>query len=292
MANLVRFDWAIKKLLRNKANFGILEGFLTELLGMEIKVEQILESEGNKQDAYDKFNRVDILVRTDNDELMLVEVQNEPETDYFHRILYGTSKLVTEYLKEGEGYGSIRKIVSISIVYFALGEGEDYVYEYKGEFIGKHTQKKLTPRKTQKRRFQIDDLSEILPRYYILKINNFNDIAKDTLDEWIYFLKNNEVPENFKAKGLKEVSEQLRVDKLSDTDRKDYQKHKENRWIERDVIQTAENTGREQGIEIGIEQNTLKIAKNAIKKGFDNQTIIDLTGLTIEIIEKLRNENN
>ena len=29
---LVSFDWAVKRLLRNKANFGILEGFLSELL--------------------------------------------------------------------------------------------------------------------------------------------------------------------------------------------------------------------------------------------------------------------
>ena len=29
----IRFDWAVKRLLRNKANFGVLEGFLTVLLG-------------------------------------------------------------------------------------------------------------------------------------------------------------------------------------------------------------------------------------------------------------------
>ena len=54
----IRFDWAIKRLLRQKANFGVLEGFLTVFLGEQIKIEEILESEGNQQDADDKFNRI------------------------------------------------------------------------------------------------------------------------------------------------------------------------------------------------------------------------------------------
>ena len=60
----IRFDWAIKRLLRQKANFGVLEGFLTVFLGEQIKIEEILESEGNQQMADDKFNRVDIKART------------------------------------------------------------------------------------------------------------------------------------------------------------------------------------------------------------------------------------
>lgn len=133
---LIRFDWALKKLLRNKANFGILEGFLSELLRFDVTIESILESEDNKQDEYDKYNRVDILVKSQNNELMLVEIQNDSEIDYFQRMLFGVSKLVTEYIKEGEPYGTIKKIYSINIVYFGLGQGRDYVYEYKGEFIG------------------------------------------------------------------------------------------------------------------------------------------------------------
>lgn len=56
----IRFDWAIKRLLRNKANFGVLEGLLTVLLGKGIHIIDILESEGNQQSGDDKFNRVDI----------------------------------------------------------------------------------------------------------------------------------------------------------------------------------------------------------------------------------------
>lgn len=58
---LVCFDWAVKRLLRNKSNFVVLEGFLSTLLGEDIRIVRMLESEGNKSDQNDKFNRVDML---------------------------------------------------------------------------------------------------------------------------------------------------------------------------------------------------------------------------------------
>jgi predicted transposase/invertase (TIGR01784 family) len=277
---LIRFDWAMKKMLRHKANFGILEGFLSELLRFDVTIESILESEGNKQDEYDKYNRVDILVRSQNNELLLVEVQNDSEIDYFQRMIFGVSKLVTEYIKEGEPYGTIKKIYSINIVYFGLGQGKDYVYEYKGEFVGLHENDILLPTTLQKQDFKVEKVSDIFPKYYILKVNNFNDIAKDTLDEWVYFLKNSEVKDSFKAKGLDKAKEKLRYESLSDEDKKMYDRFQENRRIEISVEYTAK-------LEAKHERN-VEIAKTAIKKGFDNQTISELTNLTFEQVEQLR----
>jgi predicted transposase/invertase (TIGR01784 family) len=279
---LIRFDWAMKKWLCHKANFGILEGLLSELLLFDITIIDILESEGNKQDEYDKYNRVDILVKSQNDELMLIEVQNDSEVDYFQRMLYGVSKLVTEYIKEGEPYGTIKKIYSINIIYFSLGQGKDYIYEYKGEFIGLHKNDILKPTSLQKKNYAVDKIADIFPKYYILKINNFNDIAKDTLDEWIYFLKNSEVKDNFKAKGLDKAKEKLRYENLTEEDKKMYNRFQENRRIEISVEYTAK-------LEAKQERN-IEIAKNAIKKGSDNQFIADITGLTVEQIEELRTE--
>ncbi len=71
----IRFDWAIKRLLRQKANFGVLEGFLTVFLGEQIKIEEILESEGNQQDADDKFNRVDIKAKNTKGDIILIEIR-------------------------------------------------------------------------------------------------------------------------------------------------------------------------------------------------------------------------
>ena len=57
---LISFDWAIEKILRSKANFGILEGFLSELLYTDISILAMLESEANQETQDNKFNRVDI----------------------------------------------------------------------------------------------------------------------------------------------------------------------------------------------------------------------------------------
>ena len=72
--NLIRFDWAIKRLLRNKADYSILEGFLSELLKDDISIQSILESEGNQKINSDKFNRVDMLVKNSKDELVVIEI--------------------------------------------------------------------------------------------------------------------------------------------------------------------------------------------------------------------------
>ena len=136
--NLILFDWAMKRLLRHKTNFVVLEGFLSSLLGEQIHIQHLLESEGNKEDITDKFNRVDLLAENSKGELIIVEVQNNREIDYFLRMLYGVSKAVTEYIKEGDLYEKIRKIYSVNIVYFDLGQGDDYVYHGKTEFRGIH----------------------------------------------------------------------------------------------------------------------------------------------------------
>ena len=71
---IVRFDWAMKKILRPKANFDVLEGFLSEPLGEDVKIKQVLDSESNKETVDDKFNRVGILVENEKDELVIIEV--------------------------------------------------------------------------------------------------------------------------------------------------------------------------------------------------------------------------
>jgi predicted transposase/invertase (TIGR01784 family) len=276
---LIRFDWAMKKLLLHKANFVILEGFLSELLRFDITIESILESEGNQKDEYDKYNRVDILVKSKNNELMLVEVQNDSENDYFHRMLYGVSKLVTEYIKEGEPYGTIKKFFSINIVYFGLGQGKDYVYEYKGEFIGLHENDILFPTTAQKKEFNVEKLSDIFPKYFILKVNNFNKVAENSLDEWIYFLKNSEVKDNFKAKGLDKAREKLNYEGLTDEEKKLYDRFQENRRIEKSVIATA------------IQSKAIEIARKMIEAGQNNKFIAEMTGLSMDFIEDLRIEN-
>ena len=79
---LVRFDWAMKYILRNKANFDVLEGFLSNLLKEDMKIEEILESESNQDEDVKKFNRVDLLCKDTQGRRIIIEIQNNREVDY------------------------------------------------------------------------------------------------------------------------------------------------------------------------------------------------------------------
>ncbi len=174
MSNYIRFDWAMKRLLRDKANFAVLEGLMTTLMKKKIIIKRLLESESNQESEYDKYNRVDLLAEDETGELLLFEIQNNNEYAYFQRMLFGTSKLVTEYINRGEGYEKIRKIYSINIVYFALGSGTDFVYHGKTEFRGIHNNELLQLSPFQKQTFKADEVSQLYPEYYILKVNDFD----------------------------------------------------------------------------------------------------------------------
>ncbi|MEA3443486.1 MAG: Rpn family recombination-promoting nuclease/putative transposase [Bacteroidota bacterium] len=307
MEKHIRFDWAMKRLLRQKSNFGILEGFLSELLMQDIIILEILDSESNKLREDDKYNRVDILVKSTKDELMLVEVQNEKQHDYFHRMNYGQAKLISEHIDGGDSYEKIKKVFSINIVYFELGQGKDYIYTGTTQFKGVHNKDTLNLSSSQKKKYQnIKKVSDIFATYYIIKVNNFDDKALNTLDEWIYFLKNSEIKDEFKAKGLPEAKEKMRTDNLNKSDKYDYDAYVKEQRIKEAEITTAVFDARvaiENKLLPRIEQEKQRVEqekqraeqerkkmiatiKNMNSEGMSNELISKYTGEKIETIEK------
>ena len=319
--NLVRFDWAIKRLLRNKADYCVVEGLLTVIIGRPIKIKSLLESESNQENDFDKFNRVDLLAEDEDGELMIFEIQNNRELSYFHRMAYGTSKVVSEYLSKGDRYEKLRKVYSINIVYFSLGQGDDYAYHGKTEFVSMHNPNdilKLTP--AQQKAFNCVTPSDIFPEYYILRVDKFDDVAKTPLDEWISFLKSSTIPDGATAPGLKEAKELLRIDNLSESERKLYYKILDDLRYQQSVIETGRFEGRIEGIEEGlligqekgmavgraegiavgraegrvegraegraegVELQNIEHVNRLRSKGFDNQTIADLLGLELTFV--------
>ncbi len=265
---LVSLDWAMKRLLRSKANFDILEGFLSELLFRDIKIQSIGESETNQDDAMDKYNRVDIRVKDHLGEDIIIEIQFQSEYDYFHRTLYNISKAVCEQLDIGMDYGDIKKVIHINIVYFDLGRGDDYIYKQNNQFKGLHNSDILELSAQQKKCFNKQYPHELHPENYIIKVNKFNNVAKDSLDEWVYFLKNEEIKGSFKAKGIQKAKKKLNTMKLSKEARKEYERFVANKTYERGVTKSKEldlKYAKEEGIEQGIKASEQKIKKAEIK---------------------------
>ncbi len=294
---LISFDWAMKKLLRSKANFEILEGFLSELLKDNIQILDILESESNQEDSQDKFNRVDFKVKSRNDEIIIIEVQYERELDYLQRILFGTSKIITEHLEKGDPYSKVVKVISVNILYFDLGQGKDYVYYGATNFQGLHEQDTLKLSISQKKLYRKNRIYEIFPEYYLIKVNNFNDVAKDTLDEWIYFLKNEEIKSGFKAKGLKKAQQELDVLKLPEKERLAYARYQDDLHYQSSMVESSYGVGREEGRREGIEEGReegkkeqrIEIAIKLLKADvLDVKMIAEMTELTLKEIKALK----
>lgn len=291
----IRFDWAMKRLLRNKADFGVLEGLLTTLLGEKITINRLLESESNQEDEFDKYNRVDMLAEDSRGELILIEVQNNNEYAYFQRMLFGTSKLVTEYINRGEGYGNVRKVYSVNIVYFSLGTGRDYVYHGKTEFRGIHTGDLLELSPFQRQTFKADAVSRLFPEYYILKVNDFNSVAKSPLEEWIYYLNTGELPDGASAPGLDKVRERLKLDRMTKDELRAYYRHLDNIVILKDNIFTEREEGRAEGRAEGhaegLAEGEQKAKRDTAARmkalGLPLDTIAQATGLTADEIEGL-----
>ena len=292
---LITFDWAIKRLLRSKANFGILEGFLSELLKEDITILDVLDSESNKDYKIDKFNRVDLKVRNHKQEIIIIEIQYDREYDYLQRIFYAVSKTAIEHLEESKSYAGITKVISINILYFDLGSGTDYIYKGTTRFIGLHNHDILELNAKQKQLFKKDSVEALYPEYYLIKINRFNDIAKDTLDEWIYYLKNEEIKENFTAKGLKEAEEKLSIMKLPENEQKAYEHYKDDLHYQASMFESSfgdgyhegEAAGIEKGIEMGMEKTTKTIALKLIQQGVAIENIVAVTGLNATAVEHL-----
>ena len=295
MRNTIRFDWAIKRLLRNKANFGILEGFLSELLQEDIKIESILESEGNKETADNKTNRVDLLVQNAQQELVIIEVQSDYMQDYLKRMLFGTSKIIIDNMQQGMMYSQIKKVISVNIVYFDLGHGTDYVYHGTTNFVGLHHKDILNLSGQEEIVYHSKLIAELYPEYYIIKVNQFDNISRNTLDEWINFLKNEEVKEGSKAKGLHEAKEKLDKLKLSNEERYEYDRYIENWRDSESKVQSSYKAGEINGIVIGeankeafaekkVRDEKLATARKCMQKGMPVADIVELTGLTAEEI--------
>ena len=296
MANYIRFDWAMKRLLRNKADHVVLEGFLSVIFNRKIKITNILESEGNQDFEEQKFNRVDFLAEDEQGELMLFEIQNSHELDYFHRMAYGTSKVITDYLGKGEPYRNLKKVYSINIVYFTLGQGKGYAYHGTVDFVNmSDATDVLQLTDGQKRAFKVETVSEIFPEYYLFRVNDFNKLASSSIEEWISFLKTGEIPDTFTAPGLPEAREILRVDNLSDEDRKIYDRYVETLRFNLSVMDSSRIEGIQEGmakgfgkgLEQGAQSEKLETARRMKAEGLDLSLITKITQLPPDEIAKL-----
>ena len=285
---LVRFDWAMKYILRNKANFDVLEAFLSNLLKEEITVESILESESNQEAENQKFNRVDLNCKDSQGREIIIEIQNQREVDYLQRLLWGTSKAVVEGLTLGSRYSNVVKVISISIMYHTMRvdekENTDFIYYGTTELVGLHTKKPLVLHESvaNGKKVPVVTSKDVFPEYYMIYVEKFQDMINDDIDEWVYFFKHGEIRENFKSPGILLAAKKLDYLMMSEKERRAYDGYLAYLGRELGIIDTAKEEGRD--------EKAIEIAKRMLKRGTAHSIIAEDTGLSLSTIQELVKE--
>ncbi len=287
---LIRFDWAMKTLLRDKSNFDVLEGFLCALLDDDdLKVIQLLESESNQPDADRKFNRVDLMVLDSLKRKIIIEIQNTREVDYLEKLLFGTSKVIVEYQKLGKDFRDVSKVISVSILYFNLGTGDDYIYHGTTEFRGMNTgnrlivKKRINISKTFEPKYKFVE-KRIFPEYYFIGVERYQNVVKRRIDEWIYMIKNSEIAEGSSSKNIDKAEQKLAEINMTEIERKIYERYIIDVVRDRDVVNTAKEEGKEEGKKEGIEEGKKIGKKEGIEEG---KKVGELQG-QMRVLERFR----
>ncbi|MEA3513071.1 MAG: hypothetical protein U9R37_05670, partial [Campylobacterota bacterium] len=152
---------------------------------------------------------------------------------------------------------------------------------------GIHTHNKLYLNEIQKDLYKTNEINKIYPEYYLIKVKNFDDNSKDTLDEWINFLKNETISDNPKAQGLLKAKKTLDYLNMPDDEKIDYERREENLRREASVYESTYIAG---GIEATKIRN-IEIAKNLLDV-LDTETIALKTGLSIQEVTNLINNKS
>ena len=294
----IRFDWAIKRILRDKTNKEVLEGLITVLLNEPVMITEILESENNKDRREDKGNRVDVKAKTGSGEYIIVEVQLTKERDFFQRILFGTSTTITDQIGIGQDYSVIKKIYSINILYFDFGCGDDYAYHGVTTFRGMtkensvlrlNTENERKYIKAETKRITMPD--EVMPEYFLLIVDRFNEVAKTPIEEWMDYLKDGAIRDDTTTPGLQEARRKLEYMSMTEQERREYRDYMVSVHAARDAWETnrdeARAEGWAEGRAEGRDERTLEIARRMKDKGKSVEEIAEMTDLSPEEIRLL-----
>lgn len=204
MSDIVRFDWFIVRMLRDKKiDDGVFEGFLSALLKKDIKVLGLLESREDRAE----YNRVALLAEEEEGKKIIVYIVNLRESDYLEQILYGPPKIRVDDFPLAAEHKSIARVISVSIIFFNVRTGNDYLYYGEQELYGMNTREKLNMRYKMEIRYQ--EKPEIIPEYYSIHVESFSERVGQVIDEWIYMLKNLTIKKDFNSKGIKEAQEKM-----------------------------------------------------------------------------------
>jgi len=270
-------DLAFKKIFGDETKKEILISLLNAILDFKDE-ETIVELDLVNPYQVPKIPELketilDIRAKNKAGEQFIIEMQRKDLGDFAKRSLYYTSKAYVSQLNVKEDYSKLNKVYFIGIVDFTMFKSNSYVSRHL--ILNKET---LTQ--------DIEDFE-----FTFIELDKFNknlNQLETILDKWLYFIKNaadlEMIPKEYES--IEEFKEAFTIATQYNWNKKelevyDYMTMKD--WDEINALKTAER----KGIEQGIEQEKMNLARNLLDI-LDDETIALKTDLDIQVISNMR----
>ena len=267
--------------LFNKKNAEITKSFIEALLDEKVNSIEINDTKELTRDKpMNKLGILDLELDINNKEKVDVEVQLLKNDEFIHRLLYYWSRLYSKQMQKGEEYTKAKRVVIIAIVDFEI----DITKELrKMETIWNIREKEKTEKVlTDLLEIRIINLRRVREAYQEDKENKKN--------QWVMFLED---PNSKEVKEIMEKNEDVKKAIITVKEMSEDEKMERLAELREKAIRDEKalyNTGIREGKELGIKENKREIAKKMLSKGIKIKEVIELTGLTKEEIEELKNK--
>ena len=263
-------DYIFKKIFSKKGNESILKDFLISVLDIPIqKVETRAEVSLERQIEENKLGRLDILAKLDDSTIVNIEVQILNKYNFIDRTMYYWSGNYYNELRAGEDYKEVKKVIAINILDYEIFEEGPY-----------HEIARI------RRDFKNEILTDKMELHFIQipKFLKENRGTKTKLEQWMQFISQKDekevelaMKENEEIKKANEEYEYLTGDEA------------ERRLaLLREEAIRDEKTMLRGSREEGKKEKQIEIAKNMLKKGMEISIIAEVTELSVEEIEKIK----
>lgn len=289
---LISFDYAIKYVLRDKADYKIIESFLSALLETAnykpVKIKTLLESESNTDERRGKRIVADMIVEDTDGVQYIVEIERNEKYNVMHKACFSTARTIVDSVGQGDDYSKVVKVLHISLLYFDIGGGS--IYHGKTIMHDVTSGERLQLHLHNKDGVQYD-LVDILPEYFVISIPAFHDEVKRGIDEWLYMMKHEAIKASFKNPYIKQAAERLSYLKMDMTERAQYERYQIEMVDIREELHTQLIKGIAQGKAEGIAQGEFNakcaLAKKMKANNYAIAAIMALTDLSAAEISQL-----
>jgi predicted transposase/invertase (TIGR01784 family) len=301
MTNMInpRVDVAFKKIFGVEENKDLLISLINSIVSQEDQVDHIelLNPYNERNYSKDKLSILDIKARNKiTNTYFLIEMQLADETDYHQRSLYSWARVYSNQLSSGYDYEVLKKTIAIHILNFTFIDYKKHK-GWKEEHLSKyHHCFTLQDKITKIEIFKDLEIHTIeLNKFEGLKDENLDHVlskVKNMLDTWVALLTRydlldvKELPKEIDFPEIKKALKVMQEMKFSDEEREMYNMHLDFLRMEYGALKKKFLDGKLEGKEEGKLEGKLEIAKNLIAKGFDEKTILELTGFTVQEVKK------